>query len=300
MTSGSPPDGTARSPDTAEEDETVAPDEAFLVLGHELRIEVLLALWRGPDAEMTFSELRTATEVRDSGQFSYHLDKLVGTYVERTEAGYRLRRPGVAVVNAIRSGAFNEVRSRAPVELDDPCQFCGGPLAFRYRDNVGEVRCAACDGVHAQHGFPPGGLADRPMEAVPAAFDRFARASLDLAVDGVCHECAGPVEMSIRPDGPCGNHPVAVALDCERCEVGMLATVGELLLADPRVTALLTEEGVDVSGTPLWAFPFAADGDRTRVESRDPWRFVVRVTLGGDPYEVAVGESLSVESVREP
>ena len=42
-----------------------------------------------PDDPRTFSELREAVGMRDSGQFNYHLDKLLGTFVRVTEEGLR-------------------------------------------------------------------------------------------------------------------------------------------------------------------------------------------------------------------
>jgi hypothetical protein len=238
--------------------------------------------------------------VRDSGRFTYHLEKLVGPYVERTDGGYRLRRPGAAAVNAIQSGALTEARTRDPVDLDDDCLFCGRPLVFRYGDNVGEVVCDACERVHVQHCFPPGGVADRPAAAVPAAFDRYARASLGLAADGVCPECAGPVQSDVVTDleGCLDAHPVGVGLDCARCEFRVLATAGELLAQDPTAAARLAEGGLDVDDGPLWTVRFAVDGESTTLESRDPWRIVVRVPVDGTVHEVVLDGSPSVVAVR--
>lgn len=72
--------------------------EGFEMLGSNTRLAILLALWQAQDPspppseqsdpDVSFSALRERVGIRDSGQFNYHLDKLVGTFVEQTDAGY--------------------------------------------------------------------------------------------------------------------------------------------------------------------------------------------------------------------
>jgi len=62
-----------------------APDDAFSVLGNETRVEILhvMAEQTGRVTEqetLSFSEIYDNVDVRDSGQFSYHLDKLLDHY----------------------------------------------------------------------------------------------------------------------------------------------------------------------------------------------------------------------------
>jgi hypothetical protein len=84
----------------------LTPEEAFSVLGNELRLTILRTLREADGA--TYSELKTGVGVADSGRFNYHLTKLVGHFVARTEGGYRLRTPGEQVVQAIDAGMFDE------------------------------------------------------------------------------------------------------------------------------------------------------------------------------------------------
>lgn len=83
---------------------TLPPDDAFSVLGNETRMEIIQELADASD-RLPFSELRDRVGVSDSGQFNYHLDKLVGHFVEDTEDGYGLRRAGERVIEAVVSGA---------------------------------------------------------------------------------------------------------------------------------------------------------------------------------------------------
>ena len=56
--------------------------DAFKLLSDEVRLAILLSLWEASDplAEnnaVSFSQLFDCIGIRDSGNFSYHLDKLV-------------------------------------------------------------------------------------------------------------------------------------------------------------------------------------------------------------------------------
>jgi hypothetical protein len=57
--------------------------------------------------------------VCDSGNFSYHLDKLVGHYVEETGEGYRLRNSGRKIVRSqTKTGPRSVFSDGKPSSLD--------------------------------------------------------------------------------------------------------------------------------------------------------------------------------------
>ena len=69
--------------------------EAFSILGHETRLAILLALWEAyepfaAENAVPFAELRRHVGMRDGSQFNYHLSRLVGHYVQKTETRYEL------------------------------------------------------------------------------------------------------------------------------------------------------------------------------------------------------------------
>lgn len=149
--------------------ETLTPEEAFRLFGHDLRIDVLLALWRAPDHSLSYSELREAVGERDSGKFNYHLSKLVDRFVEHADDEYRLRYAGHRVIDAIQNGVFQETPTVGPVELDAACPSCGSPLTFDYADHNGSVRCPDCGTSVLDYAFDPGGVAERtPDEVIDA------------------------------------------------------------------------------------------------------------------------------------
>lgn len=89
--------------DGNETDVVGSPENAFSVLGDEVRLEILLVLAEqmGEKSGLTFSELRERVGVKDSGRFNYHLDKLGDGFIKKTDDGYVPRYPGLAVVSAV-------------------------------------------------------------------------------------------------------------------------------------------------------------------------------------------------------
>ena len=122
----------------------MAADDAFALLGNETRIQILKAVWRRTrsegierDGPVSFSALQAAVGAPDSGNFSYHLDQLVGPFIARVDGGYVIRRAGSHIVRAILAGSVTEEASFGPVVVDETCYRCDSPIAVSYDDDHG-------------------------------------------------------------------------------------------------------------------------------------------------------------------
>jgi DNA-binding transcriptional ArsR family regulator len=289
-------------------------EAAFVTLSHELRLEILLALWDAPGFSLSFSELRKTVGERDSGSFTYHLSELRDHFVAKTDEGYELQYPGHRVLDAIQSGVFHEQVAVGPLELDDDCRACGARLTFEYdTDCVARVRCPDCGNRALEWPFDPGGIADRGDDAIVAAFDRRTRLVWSCALDGVCPFCAGRIDRELtdrlHEQGACigvveqldrydeyfaRDHPVVAAVDCERCSFYSFVPVGVVLLTRPWVAGRLHEAGIDVRETPLWNLGFVVDSDAVTVRESDPFRVDVSVVDAADTPRFSVDESFDV------
>lgn len=112
--------------------------EAFGVLGDDLRLAILLALWdhREPwerHQGLAFSELFDRLEVSDSGQFNYHLDKLVPRFVERSDETYRLTQTGFKLIQTVMAGTGVTESRMDKTTVDRDCPFCEHPVQLRAR-----------------------------------------------------------------------------------------------------------------------------------------------------------------------
>jgi DNA-binding transcriptional ArsR family regulator len=288
-------------------------ESAFMTLSHDLRLEILLALWEAPGFSLSFSDLRRAVGERDSGSFTYHLSELRDHFVAKTYEGYELQYPGHRVLDAIQSGVFHEQVTVGPISLDEDCRSCGDGLTFEYgTDYVARVQCSGCGNRALEWPFDPGGIANRNDTAIVDAFDRRTRLIWSCALDGVCPFCAGRIDPEVtgrvHEDGACvgvieqldrydeyfaRDHPAVVSVDCDKCSFYSFVPVGVALLTRPTVNGRLHQAGVEVRASPLWGLGFVVDADAISVLETDPMRVEVSVPDASESVAFTVDESLS-------
>lgn len=114
-----------------------------------------------------------------------------------------------------------------PTELDRSCRICGAPVEVTYKEEVLLFRCTECEGRFGSEfpqdlppgtlegkDFPPAGLSDRTIEEVFAASKIGSLRMLLSFIRGVCPECSGLVEESVRI---CNTHDVSSDRVCPSC-----------------------------------------------------------------------------------
>lgn len=290
--------------------DSIDADDAFSLLGSEVRLRIVRALgdaWSPEDREpLSFSALRRAVDVRDSGRFDYHLRQLLGAYVEQTDDGYLLTYPGVKVYQSIKAGTFNERVTIEPFELDVTCFDCEGPLVARYQDLLFKIECGDCDRRYYNYYLPPGSITDATRDGVLAVLDRALRRDVASAAAGLCPACDGEMAATVGPDagyifGESGRSFEAhVAFDCHLCGAHTEATVGEALIDHPALVSFFYQRGTDLSDRYLWTLPFVHESARTELRSADPVRVGVTAACDGDELTMVVDGSLDVVDVESP
>jgi len=267
--------------------------EAFSVLAHDIRLDILLALledWEGEHTDPRgYSELMRAVGVEDSGKFNYHLSELRGAYVRQVEDGYVPTAAATALYRAALAHRPAAPDESVAIDVDAPCPACGSPLEITHRRGFLSVRCADCGSPAARHTypFPPNGLEGRSDAAVLDAFHRRLHAHLGLARSGTCPFCAGRTDRELRPDadGP------AVRIRCRACTFIVGIAPLSAVLDDDRVAGALRELGTPVGETHHWDLPES----RLERRSSDPPRFCIVVDAG---IEIVIDDSLAVLDCR--
>jgi hypothetical protein len=283
--------------------ETADPEDAFSVLADETRIDIVLALWEADADALSFSELREAVGVADSGQFNYHLGKLTGQFVTKGEDGYALSAAGIRVVGAVLGGAYTMEGSTEPITLPEPCPRCGGELTYSYEDEFARLDCQ--DGpMVVMFPVPPATFVGADPEEMPERTERYLRSLLEQLRNHVCPYCDGEMLPTLAleepPEGSGSFESVPlVEYDCERCSGDLVTDLASPLLAHPAVVSFFYDRGIDVRGPPFWEFT-AFDEDHTMVNSRDPLRASVTFEADGDELTVTLDESMSVVDVAGP
>jgi len=296
--------------------EGVAPAEAFGVLSNETRVDVLRALAR-LDGPVSYARLRRAVAYGGSGNFNYHLDRLVGPFVEKSDEGYALRRAGEAVARLVVAGTLTERAAVPDGASDARCGACGGRLALRSDRGTVRLRCRDCA---AGEGGPAAvrceratvGLADR--EAAADAAQVLHGAHLATLLSGVCPDCGGPTTFDHEPrtdserrvgEPPGGDAaaPAVARAACERCGFEKRFPPRVAALYDPAVVAWLHDRGVDLS-LPVRSLSGGAAAVvremTATVRDVDPHRFRVTVPADGERMRVDLDETLTVTAVERP
>lgn len=288
------PDGSEEG-DLLECTDCLAPADAFALIGDDTRLAILEALWLADERPVPFSELRRTVGMDDSAQFNYHLQRLTGHFVARTDEGYAFKHAGEKVVRSVIAGSFNEHPTVEPFDVEGSCFACGGDLEARYEDERLAIICRACGAGHGEYSFPPGGLTDRTPAEVADAFDQRVRHLHCLAADGVCPECAGPMQTRIVEEGECClGVSIRVDHECGQCGHTLCSAAGLRLLDHPEVVGFHRDRGVSLADRPYWTLPWCVSDEYTRPVQREPWRIELSIPLSGDELRVTLDDDLEV------
>lgn len=309
-------------------DPGLSPDEAFGLLGNEVRMSILRHLGQA-DGPMSFSELRAAVGVDDPGRFNYHLDQLVDHFIRRSEDGYALRRPGRRMVEAVLSGAVTEAPDLERTELDWPCIYCGTiPVEIEYREEQLGVYCPECPGSYGNpamgddalpaqrrrlfyNHLPPAGLRGRSPEELVITSMHWSGIEITKLSVGVCPRCSAPVRRDYEAceahdagEGICPacDRRLGILLEhtCTNCPFEARTILGMGFAANMRFHDFLRDHGYN---------PIAAVSSRVHemiftydeeIRSIDPLDVDVTFSLEGDELTFHVDEDLDTLGESDP
>lgn len=209
--------------------------EAFKSLANETRLAILLAIWETQDPEPgshlvdtgpSFSEIRKRLGTPDSGKFNYHLNELVGKFIEETDDGYSLTTAAERVLRTVFAGSLGKYESFECEPIDAKCQQCGGEsVVIDYNEGWITKRCTEClgqytvpdlpSGLLAYLFRPPTGLVNRSPQEFHRATNIWSRNRLRTVFRGVCPDCAGRISGKIDT---CPDHDSTDGAVCDQCE----------------------------------------------------------------------------------
>ncbi|PSQ19833.1 transcriptional regulator [Halobacteriales archaeon QS_8_69_26] len=289
-------------PDT-DRAEAIPAAEAFGILGNETRTEILRALVeRDDEAPLSFSELREAVGTGDSGRFNYHLQQLVGHFVEHDEDGYAFRYHGRRIAHAILAGTFTDRARVAPAPAPGACYACGAEaLEGSYENETLTIRCTACEERIVSVPFSPAAVRGRTPAEVFAAFDRWSTAQANLAAGGVCPECTGHMDGRVTTDvADYLDFDVLPRFECRVCRRTATTSFGSVALNHPAVQSFHHRHDAYPRQRPYWTIPQLVSDRHTEVLSEDPWRVRVAFPIEDGPrVEATIDGSVAVVGVTE-
>lgn len=305
--------------------------EAFELLTNETRLAILLALWEAYDPNVAenalpFSALRERVGARHSGQFNYHLGKLEGMYVTKSESGYSLRPEGLKLVGTVIAGTGRGASLESSV-IDAPCPLCGARTAVMFEDGWLYQVCTECEGGlggtpgHPKGSlfgepFPPAAVAGRSPEEIFAAGVFRLLQVIEMKRGRLCPRCSGMVNQTVEvcethdsergaPCEACGHTTeVRVKWICSVCKYRGGSSPASTLISHPAVVAFYDDHGID-----LWFdshdFERAKEvlgrirSHQNELISTDPLRIQVTVTVDDDELRLTIDENLRVLDTSE-
>lgn len=297
------------------ENTLMPPDEAFAVLGNDTRIRILQAIGEATEP-LSFSELYDRIDYDPSTNFNYHLQKLEGHFVSKTEDGYELGQVGNRIAQAVLSGSVTEAPLLERTEVDHRCEYCGAETEISYTKGVLGLYCRECPGNTTDdvpkeyrgylrgQSFPPAGLQGRTATEVHrTAFVWGNLQRLSLA-SKICPVCSAPLETEMEvcdnhdPEGnlceTCGRRRlVSVTSRCTNCIIEGGGPLRTFLLTNTEVLAFLTTHGLNplAPSTEPWAVLETRDEE---ILSREPFEVRVTFAIDDDTITVTVDDDLSV------
>lgn len=309
----------------------LSPDEAFAVLGNEIRLDIIRVLWHADAAHkyddvsdaaetMSFSELRHRVEIDDNGKFNYHLSQLAPHFVRQTEDGYRLSGAGKQIARTVIAVSGTEDLNFS-ADLAQDCPLCEAPMTAEYEDQWLRISCTECDGLFGDNApkaaiffsnYPAAGLTDRtPDEALVTGFYR---CMLDIAymMRDVCRECAGTISASVsvcdahrtlegEPCSHCGTRfPVWVEQRCDVCGFAKRLPVEPFVMALSPVIGFLDERGIDVLAPSFDEVMELLQNHFETDVTEEPFRVSVTIEDGEETLGVTLDENMNVVAIDRP
>lgn len=272
--------------------------EAFDLVSDATRVDIVRALVERrrerPDAPaLPFVELRERVGLADSGNFNYHLGRLRGHFVEKSESGYRLTKTGRALAGAMVSGVYTDEARVEGTDLPGPCSQCGESVVGSYADGV---LSAACGNGHVafEATLPPGAIDGRSVEDLFELSALTTQWTAELATAGACRSCLGTVERSVVETDHEGIDFYGFRATCDRCGLRFETSIGFAVVRHPAVVAFYHDHGIDLRTRPPWTLDFCDATEPVTLVSDDPFRVRVEIRLDGDELRLTLDEEATV------
>lgn len=271
---------------------------AFELMSHETRINILRELSirqrnRLRDPLLSFTELRKRVGHRDSGNFNYHLDQLVGQLVVKESEGYRLSYAGLKMVGAMATSRYDRSNKEELPTVDAACRICGEAATASYERGVFHLECTA--GHTFDVDVPKAPIERRTGTDLLEFVSCVTQQKMELAVQDVCPLCHGHLPSGIEIADE-AEHTYQFQGTCEYCGAHVCNTVGSCLVRHPAVVAFLYEHDTNVRSEPYRALDM--ETTETTVQSESPLRLRIVIQRGNEVLRLTLADDATVVDVE--
>jgi hypothetical protein len=261
-------------------------ENPFSLLADETRLGVIELIGdRSGDGEyatLSYSTIRAGLGGVDSGNLNYHLRKLVGRFLEKTDEGYRLAIPGIRVYQAISSGEYEGDRPTVPpTETEYECEECDAPVFASYEDGRFFLRCHECVTRYYRYPLSPNAFDEDDVDSLVEAAMLRTHLDIEQMLVGICPYCSGSVERTLSADDRGVGHDewtVYVKLACRSCGWYNQPAVEMVPFHHSTMWVFFDRRGV----YDYYRYPETPGHRESEILSTDPWRIEVEYHYQGD------------------
>lgn len=275
----------------SEDDIVASSADVFSLLGDEVRLEIISVLSTVSESPLSFSTLHDHVGLSDSGQFNYHLSKLVPHFVSKADSGYKLTSAGRRVARAVSAGYYTQSVELEPFETNGICVFCGERgLRASYTDEQFHIDCPACEESILRVNAPPSLVRGRDPETALSAFDRWSQSRVEQASrHDFCPYCGGAVAPTHQEDHPLERFSVLPVFSCQVCSGTITTSYGALAAADPVVESFTERHGGEQRN--YWEIEQYVTDRYVEHLSAEPPRVRVTFPAGEERCRVTINEA---------
>lgn len=272
-------------------------ESALDLLSNETRFEILRTLatqrFTATDASgMTFSELFEAVDTDDSGNFNYHLKKLLDSLVTKDGERYCLTHGGVQVFSSLQATTYAPGYESQSIPLDQSCPLCANALAATYEEGFLEIGCE--DHVVLEIYVHPSWIDSLSTDDFLARVSLLFHHYIEKIVDGFCPLCHGALGYELRTDDD--PYPIQYHYPCRQCGTELRLRPQQTVLRNVRIESFYRERGIELHETPPWEL-YETCGDTWVVDDGPHTGF--ELVVAGDTARVAVDGMGAVLSFEE-
>lgn len=269
------------------------------LVSHEVRSAILVALARhqqesSPGEPLGFTELRRRVGHDDPGNFNYHLKKLVGNLVRKTDDGYLLSDVGHHYVALLVSGRLDPDVTREFPDAEPACPVCGEGATVEYEDGL--LRTACPEEHTTQLNVGPELLDEWSVQETLNIALRRNLFEAKSVVEGVCPYCEGPTTGGFERLHD-AIAPVQYEGRCERCGMLVQNTAGGCVLFHPAVVAFCYRHGIDIYDS-AWEV-LSTNIAAVRVREEQPLTVEVEIAIDDDRLTLTLDRWATVTAVEK-
>jgi hypothetical protein len=273
-------------------------DSALDLLTNETRFDILRALatqrFDESDATgMTFTDLFEAVETDDSGNFNYHLKRLLDRLVTKEGGYYRLTHGGVQLFSSLQATTYAPGYEDA-IPLDQSCPRCEKDIRATYREGYLDIGCD--DHLLLETYVHPTWIRSLPPEEFLRRVSVILHHQIEEIVTGFCPLCHGSLGYELRTDAE--PYPIQYYYPCTQCGTELRLRPQQTVLNHATVEAFYRERGVELRETPPWRL-YETYGE-TRVVSEAPPHVEFDLDVQGETAALTVDGQGTVVSFDGP